>query len=100
ARFAVLAQDILEHGRWLGPHLRDELYMNKPALYFWSIALVSLPVGRVTELTAAIPSVVSAVATVGAVIAIGTLLWGWPTGVMAALILIATPPFFVFSHTV
>lgn len=100
ARFAVLAQDILDHGRWLVPHLRGELYLNKPQLYFWSIAALSLPGGRVTELTAAIPSVASAVATVGAVLAIGRLLWGPRVGLLAALVLIATPPFYAFSHAV
>jgi 4-amino-4-deoxy-L-arabinose transferase-like glycosyltransferase len=100
ARFAVLAQDILDHGRWLVPHLRGDLYLNKPQLYFWSIALVSLPGGRVTELTAAIPSVASAIATVGAVVAIGRLLWGPHVGLLAALVLIATAPFYAFSHEV
>ena len=100
ARFAVLAQDILDRGHWLVPHLRGDLYLNKPQLYFWSIALVSLPVGRVTELTAAIPSVASAVATVAAVMLIGRMLWGPLVGVLAGLILIATPPFYVFSHAV
>jgi len=100
ARFAVLAQDILDHGRWLVPHLRGDLYLNKPQLYFWSVALASLPVGRVTELTAAIPSVASAVATVAAVIVIGRLLWGPLVGLLAGLILIATPPFYAFSHAV
>jgi 4-amino-4-deoxy-L-arabinose transferase-like glycosyltransferase len=32
ARFAVLAQDIVDHGRWLVPHLRGDLYLNKPQL--------------------------------------------------------------------
>lgn len=100
ARFAILAQDILDHGRWLVPHLRDDLYLNKPQLYFWSIALVSLPVGRVTELTAAIPSVVSAWATVAAVVAIGRLAWGPAVGLLAGLVLIATPPYFAFGHAV
>jgi 4-amino-4-deoxy-L-arabinose transferase-like glycosyltransferase len=100
ARFAVLAQDILDHGRWLVPHLRGDLYLNKPQLYFWSVTVASLPVGRVTELTAAIPSVASAVATVAAVIAIGHLLWGPLVGLLAGLILIATPPFYAFSHAV
>ncbi len=100
ARFAVLAQNILDHGRWLVPELRGDLYLNKPQLYFWSIALVSLPVGRVTELTAAIPSVVSALATVGAVIAIGRSLWSWEVGLLAALVLASTPAFFAFSHAV
>src|SRR5574341_2304496 len=53
ARFALLAQDILDHGRWLVPELRGQLYLNKPQLHFWAIALASFPVGRVTELTAA-----------------------------------------------
>src|SRR5262249_7027150 len=100
ARFAVLAQDILDHGRWLVPHLRGDLYLNKPQLYFWSVALVSLPVGRVTELTAAVPSVAAAVATVLAVVLIGRLLWGPLVGLLAGLILIATPPFYAFSHAV
>ncbi|MGH7389117.1 MAG: ArnT family glycosyltransferase [Candidatus Rokuibacteriota bacterium] len=100
ARFAVLAQDILDHGRWLVPELRGDLYLNKPQLYFWSIALVSLPGGRVTEMTAAIPSLVSALATLGAVAAIGRLLWGWPVGLLAALVLATTPPFYVFGHAV
>ena len=100
ARFAVLAQDILDHGRWLVPHLRGDLYLNTPQLYFWSIAVVSLPGGRVTELTAAIPSVASAVATVGAVLAIGRLLWGPHVALLAALVLIATAPFYAFSHAV
>jgi 4-amino-4-deoxy-L-arabinose transferase-like glycosyltransferase len=100
ARFALLAQDILEHGRWLVPELRGQLYLNKPQLYFWAIALVSLPAGRVTEATAAIPSVLSAIATVGAVVAIGRLAWGPTAGLLAGLVLATTPVFFLFSHQV
>lgn len=100
ARYAILAQDILEHERWFVPELRGRPYLNKPQLYFWSIALVSLPVGRVTELTAAIPSVVSALAGVAGVGAIGQLLWGSRAGVLAGLILATTPVYFVFGHQV
>ena len=53
ARFAIPAQDVVEHGRWLVARVRDEPYLNKPQLYFRAIALVSLPGGRV--ITAAIP---------------------------------------------
>jgi 4-amino-4-deoxy-L-arabinose transferase-like glycosyltransferase len=76
ARWVLLARDMVEHGHWLVPEIRgvpDEgLY--KPQLYSWSIALASLPSGRVTEVTAAIPSIVSAMAGVAAVVAIGSLL--------------------------
>lgn len=98
ARYPLLAQDILEHGRWLVPEVRGQLYLNKPQLFFWSIALVSLPAGRVSELTATLPSVLSAVAAVGAVLAIGTRLWGRRAGLLAGLITATAPPFFVFGH--
>jgi len=99
-RYALLAQDILHHGRWFVPELRGQPYLNKPQLYFWGIALVSLPVGRVTELSAAIPSVGSALAGVAGVVAIGRLLWGWHAGLLAGLILTTTPMYFVFGHQV
>ncbi|MBI4271650.1 MAG: glycosyltransferase family 39 protein [Candidatus Rokubacteria bacterium] len=98
ARFALLAQDILDHGHWLVPELRGRLYLNKPQLGFWAIALVSWPVGRVTELTAAIPTILAALGSVGAVVAIGRLLWGWRAGLLAGLILATSPPFFAFGH--
>lgn len=96
----VLAQHILDHGRWLVPELRDRPYMNKPQLFFWAIALTSWPAGRVTEITAAIPSILSSVATVGGVVAIGTLCWGWTPGLLAGLILGTTALFFSLGNQV
>src|SRR5262245_53810027 len=100
ARFALLARDVIDQGRWLVPHLRCDPYLNKPQLYFWSIAVVALPGGRVTEVTAAIPSVVSAIATIAAVMAIGWHVWNWPTGLLAGLILATTLPYSVSAHEV
>jgi 4-amino-4-deoxy-L-arabinose transferase-like glycosyltransferase len=100
ARQALLGQDIVEHGRWLVPELRGRPYLNKPQLYFWSIALVSRPAGRVTELTAVIPSILSAIAGVAGVSAVGRLLWGWPTGLLAGLLLTATLYHFEIGHQV
>ncbi len=100
ARYVLLAQDIVEHGRWLVPEVRggraEGLY--KPPLYFWSLALVSLPLGHVIELTAAIPSVASALWGVAGVVAIACRLWNVRAGLLAGLILTTTPNYFVFAQ--
>jgi len=100
ARWVLLARDMVEHGHWLMPDIRgvplEGLY--KPQLFSWSIALASLPSGHVTEFTAALPSIVSAIAGVAGVVAIGSLLWSVRTGVMAGLILTTTPNYFMFAH--
>src|SRR6267142_5030088 len=100
ARWVLLARDMVEHGHWLMPDIRglpnEGLY--KPQLFGWSIALASLPSGRVTEFTAALPSIVSAIAGVAGVVAIGSLLWSIRAGVAAGLILTTTSNYFVFAH--
>jgi 4-amino-4-deoxy-L-arabinose transferase-like glycosyltransferase len=100
ARYVLLAQDIVEHGHWLVPEVRgvhgEGLY--KPQLYSWSLALASLPFGRVTELTAALPSVAAAVGGVAGVVAIACLLWNVRAGLLAGLILATTPGYFVFAQ--
>ena len=98
ARYMLLARDILDSGRWLVPDLRGEPYLNKPQLFFWSVAVASLPGGEVTERTAALPAVLSSIATVAAVLAIGTSAWGRQAGAMAALALVSTIGFFAIGH--
>jgi len=98
ARYMLLARDILDSGRWLIPDLRGEPYLNKPQLFFWSVAVASLPGGEVTERTAALPAVVSSVATVAAVFAIGARTWGGGAGALAALVLASTIGFFAIGH--
>jgi hypothetical protein len=67
-------------------------------LFSWSIALASLPSGQVTAVTAAFPPIVSAIAGVAGVVAIGSLLWGIRAGVLAGLVLTTTPNYFAFAH--
>ena len=100
ARWALLARDMVERGHWLVPEIRgapnEGLY--KPQLFSWAIALASLPTGHVTELTAVLPSLVSAIIGVAGVFAIGRQLWSVQAGALAALILTTTPNYFVFAQ--
>jgi 4-amino-4-deoxy-L-arabinose transferase-like glycosyltransferase len=100
ARWILLARDMVERGHWLMPEIRgapnEGLY--KPQLFSWAIALASLPAGRVTELTGAVPSLLSAVAGVAAVFAIGRRLWSARAGMLAGLILTTTLNYVVFAQ--
>jgi 4-amino-4-deoxy-L-arabinose transferase-like glycosyltransferase len=100
ARYALLARKAVEQGYWILPRVRDEVYLNKPPLYFWTVAVFALPWGVVTDANAPIASVVSALAGLLAVFAIGRLLWGASAGLAAALVLATSPFYFFMAHQV
>ena len=100
ARYSLLARKAVENGYWILPRVRGEVYLNKPPLYFWTVAVFALPWGVVTDANAPIASVVSALAGLLAVFAVGRLVWGDPAGLAAALILATSPFYFLMAHQV
>jgi 4-amino-4-deoxy-L-arabinose transferase-like glycosyltransferase len=100
ARYSLLARKAVEQGHWILPRVRDEVYLNKPPLYFWTVAVFALPWGVVTDANAPIASVVSALAGLLAVFALGRLLWGASAGLVAALVLATSPFYFSMAHQV
>ena len=64
ARYALLARSMVEAGHWLVPHIGSEVHMEKPPLFIWLIAAVSLLAGGVTELAATLPAALSGIAGV------------------------------------
>ena len=85
-------------GWWPGSAISPTSTSRSSSL--WTVAVVSLPFGRVSETTAAIPPVLASLVGVIGVIMIGRLLWGWWTGVVAGLVLVTTPFHFEMSHQV
>ncbi|HEU5196065.1 MAG TPA: glycosyltransferase family 39 protein [Methylomirabilota bacterium] len=100
ARFALLAREGVEHGEWMLPRVRGVIYLNKPPLYFWTVGLLALPFGVVDETSAPLASLLSALATLVAVVAIGRRLWGPEVGLAGALVLATAPYFYFMSHQV
>ena len=100
ARFALLARQAVEERQWILPRIRGQIYLNKPPYYFWAVAAVSWPLGRVDESTVPLVSVIAAIATLGATFAVGRRLWGADEGLVAALALATAPFFFVMAHHV
>ena len=94
--YAQVAREALHSTSWgwLVPHFNGDLYNEKPPLYFWLIALASMPVGDVTEFTARLPSALAALGTVIVVYFLGKALLSERAGLLASLILLSSPGFF------
>jgi 4-amino-4-deoxy-L-arabinose transferase-like glycosyltransferase len=100
ARQALLAEDTLRHGLRLPAQVRDEPYLHKPPLFFWSVALAAVPAGHVSDRNASIPSLVAALAALLGVFFLGRQLSGAHTGFLAFAVLATSPGFFLRSHQV
>ena len=87
ARYALKARNMLDTGDWLLPRVDGEVQMQKSPLFMWVIAALSLPGRKVTELTATLPSALSAIAGVGVTLLLGRRMFGARTGLLAALTL-------------
>ena len=54
--FGEGAREMVVDGQWAVPHVNGMVTTDKPPLFFWLIAILSLPLGKVTSLTARLPS--------------------------------------------
>jgi len=84
--YASIAQEMLQRGDWVIPHVNGLPYLEKPPLYFWLTAATMWLVGP----TEWVVRVWSALATLGAVLLtwrIGRRLYGAHAGLLAGLAL-------------
>ena len=88
--FAEGAREMVVDGRWAVPHVNGVVTTDKPPLFFWLIALVSLPLGEVTPWTARLPSALAALGTVALTMRLGRGLFGRRTAALAGAVLATT----------
>lgn len=94
ARYALLARNMVETGDWLVPRIGAEVHLEKSPLFIWAIAALSLGGGKVTELTAVLPSALSGIAGVGATLVLGLRLFGPRAALLSAFGLATTFGYF------
>jgi len=82
--FAEVSREMVVDGEWALPHDNGEVFTDKPPLFFWLIALVSLVAGAVSSWTARFPSAVAGIAAVLLTWRIGRRLLGERAGVAGA----------------
>jgi 4-amino-4-deoxy-L-arabinose transferase-like glycosyltransferase len=89
------AQEMKEDGDWVVPKIAGNTYPDKPPMLFWTINLASLPLPRVNELTARIPSALASLVVLLMTVRLGRRLFGSEEiGLGGALILLTGIEFF------
>jgi len=79
-RYAEVAKEMIQSGDWIVPRLNGEIYLHKPPLLFWLIALPSNIFGSVTPFLARFPSALFAWIGVIIVYLWGRKMWGGERG--------------------
>jgi 4-amino-4-deoxy-L-arabinose transferase-like glycosyltransferase len=97
--FGEGAREMVADGQWLVTHVNGTVNTHKPPLFFWLIALLSLPFGRVTSLTARLPSALASLGTVAMVLRLGRRWSSEKTAVLAAFILATSYMFWDKART-
>jgi 4-amino-4-deoxy-L-arabinose transferase-like glycosyltransferase len=97
--FGEGAREMVVDGHWLVSHINGVVNSHKPPLFFWLIALLSLPLGRVTSLTARLPSALASLGTVAMTIRLGRRWSSEKTAVLAAFVLATTYMFWDKART-
>lgn len=85
--FGEGAREMIADGHWLVPHVIGEVTTDKPPLFFWLIALLSLPFGGVSAATARLPSVLAALGTLALTMRLARQWWGARTAALAGVFL-------------
>jgi 4-amino-4-deoxy-L-arabinose transferase-like glycosyltransferase len=97
--FGEGAREMVVDGKWAVPHVNGEVTTDKPPLFFWLIALFSLPFGKVLSLTARLPSILASLGTLGLTMRLGRRQAGDAAGVLAGIVLLTSYLFWDKART-
>jgi 4-amino-4-deoxy-L-arabinose transferase-like glycosyltransferase len=87
-RFALIARDMAESGRWLFPNVGGVLYPDKPPLHFWLVAVLYTITGSL-RISFLLPALLQGLAIIALVADLGRRLWGETAGLWSGAILLA-----------
>jgi 4-amino-4-deoxy-L-arabinose transferase-like glycosyltransferase len=97
-RYAWIARHMAESGDWVTPRLYGRPWFEKPVLYYWGAAL-SFKLFGVSEVTARLPSALSALLATLALAWLALRLEGWELARWVLLLLPCTVGMIGFSHS-
>jgi 4-amino-4-deoxy-L-arabinose transferase-like glycosyltransferase len=97
-RYAQVAKEMAETGKWMLPHLNGNVYHEKPPLVFWMVALSFKIFGSITEFAARFPIVLLAVIGLVCTYFLGKALFDPVTGILSSLVLATSVEYFWLSR--
>ncbi len=99
-RYAQIAHEMAEDGNWILPRHNNQIYPDKPPVFFWLIALSYAVSGEVNSFAARFPSALAGVLGVFLTYLIGRRLKSPRAGFIAALVLATTVEYFWLGRRV
>lgn len=95
-RYAECAREMIRSGEWVVPHLNGKIYIDKPPLALWLIAIPSALHGNVTPFLARLPSTFAAWVGIVVIFIWTRRFYGKNSaGLVAAGILLSTYQYFI-----
>lgn len=98
-RYAEVAREMIENGNYIQPYCNGMPYTEKPPLFFWMIIAGAKLFGGVNQLAVRLPSVLSALVTLGLLIAFVSKYFDRKTAFLSAIILCISPEFFWLARS-
>jgi 4-amino-4-deoxy-L-arabinose transferase-like glycosyltransferase len=94
-RYAEVAREMIRSGDWIVPRLGGDLFLHKPLLLVWLIAVPSALAGKVTPFLGRLPSALSALGGIVLTFFLARRLFGdYRVGLMSGLILLSSKEYF------
>lgn len=98
-RYARIAEEMYEHGRWITPMLEGRPWLEKPPLYYW-LTVPFLSLFGANEITARIGPAFCALITALVVLWLGWRLWTPAAGLIGGSILLTSLGFAGYGRSV
>ncbi|MDN3513772.1 MAG: glycosyltransferase family 39 protein [Candidatus Brocadia sp.] len=100
-RYAQVSKEMRDSGNFIVPQLNSAPYPDKPPLLFWLINLFSIPFGKITALSARLPSAFAGIGCCLALYYLGKSLYrNTRIALLSALILATSSKFLWMAHRV
>jgi len=96
-RYAGIAEAMVRTGDWIVPRLDGEIYMHKPPLFIWLVAIPIAIMGRVPEWAGHLPNVLAAVGVLFGTYLLGKKIFGSRKAALLSTLILATSYEFSFQ---